>query len=189
VPIPNLISWSPKNFVPFDPPDLAKNEGRGERKYVEELRLQGIPARQNVPGQNPDIVIEGAPGREIKQLGDNYRFRASGSEEMMLVLARLLVRPLLKVAEGKITNEDLDRMTIGKIKKSTLSQVIHMIDDPTRQYFHSLFDHSGVDKIVLCYEEGYVEYDAEDSCDCFEIYSTEKFVASIRLKPDHRTFL
>jgi hypothetical protein len=181
--------WTEKNGTAFQPEDLGKNEGRGERKYAHELCLLGLDATQNAPGQNPDILIKDGPGREIKQLDRNRCFRLSASKDVMLAVARYVVRPLMASAERRLESREFDLLTIGNIKNSTLKKLRE--SGPAgieMDLFTSVFEHGDLDFIVLCFPDGYVEFGLDDFVHSFDIYNVDKFVAKVRLREGVKIF-
>lgn len=175
--------WHAKNTTPFDPSDLGKSEGRGERKYAHDLCLQGLDARHNTPGQNPDILIQDGPGREIKEMDSGRRFRISASQDVVLALFRTIFRPLNSIAEEILPEREFELFGIGNIKAVNLRKLLQF-GGHVEDFFGQVFDHSKIDKIVLCYPEGYVEFDLPLFSRCFEIYLIDKFVAKVRLRGD-----
>lgn len=183
--IVKFVPWSPENFSDFDPSNIRKNEGRGERKYAMELMLRKHPgARQNTPGENPDVVGEGI-GREVKEM-DGYKFRVSGAIPVMLSLSKNVVRRIEPMARLLLTQEENDMLSIGCIKATSLRIINDTCPGIHEQFFRDLYEHSKIDRFVFCTDKGYSEVSLEEFCDCFEIYSIDKFIAKIRLKPECR---
>jgi len=181
-----LRPWHKKNTVPFDPTDLKKGEGRGERKYSAELCLQGYDAKQNIPGQNPDVLVEDGLGREVKQLDDSYCFRVSAAFELQVYLAKNIIRPLEHWVKQVGSEDDENKMLVGSVKATTMRTLLSLSKTPVEPFFQMLFEHSNITHIVLCMEEGYIEFDLELFCECFEFYKIDSFTAKVRLKKDRR---
>lgn len=167
-----LISWSERNPVTYTHHTNRKNIGRGEYKVAWELVKLGYDAERNsVANANPDIIIKGKLGMEVKELsGSPLTFRCSGAGEILKIIDEEIFTPNEKFVKKHLSEiwTDFRRDTITTVNLRKIPRV------DNNAIVKKIFASYGISHLIVVTADGFSCLDQKTFAKHFTLYRIDR---------------
>jgi hypothetical protein len=180
-----LRPWSSKNPVPYRLHANNKNIGRGEYKVVWELvRKLGYKMAKRNPNLsgNPDIVIIGALGMEVKEPSSSgSRFRMSAGEDMLSIVDSEIYRPNEKFVRKHFSQKEFTDFRRDSITAVNLRKIPRL---DNRSIVRKVFAAYGISHLIVVTPDGFALLDQKSFTKNFILYRISRGAMEFALRTE-----